>query len=35
MFINIKLFFILELLCGVCGVSAGCLLGNFKPFQVL
>ena len=35
MFINIKLFFILELLWGVCGVSAGCLLGNFKPLQVL
>jgi len=33
MFINIKLFFILELLCGVCGVSAGCLLGNFKPLR--
>jgi len=31
MFINIKLFFILELLCGVCVVSPGCLLDNFKP----
>ena len=35
MFINIKLFFILELLWSVCVVSPGCLLGNFKPFQVL
>ena len=35
MFINIKLFFISELLCGICGVSARCLLSNFKPFQVL